>query len=76
MYPRAETFRLSDVEYRITEEGKKARQIKVADYLQFPGSDMFHHVSAVRGDSVSLIDRDGKTSQAFASDIDNCWIEP
>lgn len=66
---------LNDVEYHITEEGRKARQIKIDDHFQFPGSDMIHRVTAVRGDSVILVDREGKKSQAIAGDIDNCWIE-
>lgn len=36
---------------------------------------MIFRVTGVRGDTVYLIDRDGKKSSAFAVDIGNCWIE-
>lgn len=52
-----------------------ARQIKIDDHFRFPGDDMIFRVTGVRGDTVYLIDRDGKKSSAFAVDIGNCWIE-
>jgi hypothetical protein len=74
---------MSDVEYHLTPEGKKARQVKAGDFFRMPhprtGEEAILRALRVDGDTVSLVDpADGsggvRRYQALACDLEKCWV--
>jgi len=74
---------VSDVEYHLTPEGKKARQIRAGDVFRMPhpntGEETLLKALRVDGDVVSLVDpADGsgglRRYPAHANKIKNCWV--
>jgi hypothetical protein len=68
---------LSDVEYHITAAGKEARQIRPGDHFRFPNDDRLYRALRVKDGRVTLVDvkAEFRQSQAYAVDIDNCWVD-